>query len=271
MTISSHESGLEVLDLRTDTAFASRALHPRDVNTQMAGLQRLSHALLEKPETILQELVQSAIDLCEADSAGISIVKDDGTEESFYHWVATAGNYSGFLDATLPRNPSACGICLERGHAQHFTVSPKFFEILGVEAPVVTDGILLPWSSGQTRGTIFIMAHDRTEAFDNNDVQLMNMLADFAAMGCKQQQQTAQFVARERAAAAAQMANQLAHEINNPLQSLTNAAYLVSEGATDQDYKSLGYALSHDLRRLSGLVQQLLSLPLENASRHNLL
>ena len=49
------ETGLEVLDLRSDPAFAARSLHQRDIETQMAGLQRLSRALLEQPDTILQD------------------------------------------------------------------------------------------------------------------------------------------------------------------------------------------------------------------------
>jgi hypothetical protein len=264
MEIAVEEAGLEVLDLRTDSAFARRSLHAQDIGAQMAALQRLSRVLLEKPDTILQELVNAAVDLCGADSAGISIEKEDGSEQEFYHWIATAGEYSGFLNAILPRNPSACGLCLERGHPQHFTVSKKFFDILGVEAPLVTDGILLPWKTEDTRGTIFVMAHGRTEAFDENDARLMTMLADFAAMGYRQQKQQARLIVQERAAAAAQMANRLAHEINNPLQSMTNAAYLLAEGGVKEDPKMLGRELSNDIRRLSGLVQELLSLPLDS-------
>jgi hypothetical protein len=263
MEITVEETGLVVLDLRDDNAFASRNLHARDIGTQMAGLQRLSRALVEQPETILQELVNAAVDLCAADSAGISIEKEDGSDQEFYHWIATAGNYSGFLNAILPRYPSACGLCLERGHPQHFTVAKKFFDILGVEAPLVTDGILLPWKAEETRGTIFVMAHGRTEAFDANDARLMTMLADFAAMGYRQQKQQAKIIAQERAAGAAQMAHKLAHEINNPLQSMTNIAYLVEQGGTEQDPKMLGRKLSKDIHRLSGLVGEILSLPFE--------
>jgi hypothetical protein len=263
MEITVEETGLQVLDLRADNAFARRDLHARDIGTQMTGLQRLSRALVEQPETILQELVNAAVDLCGADSAGISIEKEDRSDQEFYHWIATAGDYSGFLNAILPRYPSACGLCLERGHPQHFTVSKKFFDILGVEAPLVTDGILLPWKAEETRGTIFVMAHGRTEAFDANDARLMTMLADFAAMGYRQQKQQAKIIAQERAVGAAQMAHKLAHEINNPLQSMTNIAYLVEQGGTQPDSKMLGHELSKDIDRLSGLVREILSLPFE--------
>jgi hypothetical protein len=256
------DSGLDVLDLRTDALFASRNLHSRDVDAQLAGLQRLSRALLDRPDTILQELVNAAVDLCGADSAGISLEKEDGDDQKFYQWIATAGVYSGFLGAVLPRYPSACGVCLDRGHAQHFTVSKRFFDILGVEAPLITDGILLPWTAEETRGTIFVMAHGRTDAFDVNDTRLMTMLADFAAMGYRHRKQQARLIAQERAEAAAQMANQLAHQINNPLQSMTNAAYLLAE-SSDAESRTLGRAFSNDVARLSDLVKQILSLPLQ--------
>jgi hypothetical protein len=264
MEMTVEQTGLEVLDLRCDAAFGTRSLHVRDIAMQMAGLQRLTRALLEKPETILQELVDAAVDLCGADSAGISIEKEGGSDREFYHWIATSGEYSGFLNAMLPRYPRACGLCLERGHAQHFTVSKRFFDILGVEAPLVTDGILLPWKTEDTRGTIFVMAHGRTEAFDENDARLMTMLADFAAMGFKQQKEQA------RISAAAKMANELAHEINNPLQSMTNAAYLFAEGNAEVDRTALGRDLSNEIGRLSGIVKTLLALPLESARANEL-
>jgi nitrogen-specific signal transduction histidine kinase len=82
--------------------------------------------------------------------------------------------------------------------------------------------------------------HGRTEAFDENDARLMTTLADFAAVGYRQQKQRAQFIIQERAVAVAKMASHLAHEINNPLQSMTNAAFLIAEGKPDCDSKVLG-------------------------------
>jgi hypothetical protein len=258
----SKDTGLEVIDILSDPQFALRKLHVRDVSVQMAGLQRLARAFVENPETILQELVNTAVALCGADSAGISIEREDGTDKDFYHWVATAGAYSGFLNAILPRYPSACGVCLERGRPQLFRVSQRFFEILGVEAPLVTDGILLPWQAEGTRGTIFVMAHGRDEAFDSGDTRMMQMLADFATMGFRQQRQQKRLIAQERAAAAASMANELAHKINNPLQSITNVIYLAARSETNPELRALATDLGGDIKKLSALVQQLLALPL---------
>ena len=255
------DTGLEVIDLQTDPSFAERRLHERDAVTQMEGMRRVARAFVDSPDTVLQELVNAAVELCGADSSGISIERGDGSDADFYQWVATAGAYSGFLNAVLPRWPSACGVCLERGRPQLFRVTQRFFDLLGVVAPEVTDGILLPWDEGETRGTIFIMAHGRDEAFDANDVRMMQVLANFAAMGVRQQRQQRLLMDRARATAAAAMANDLAHRINNPLQSLTNVVYLAGQGLSSGDTKALAGEMSEHLMRLSDVVKKLLALP----------
>jgi hypothetical protein len=257
------DTGLEVVDLQDDQAFSQRRLHHRDASMQMAGMQRLAHAFVKSPDTMLQELVDAAVNLCGADSAGISIERDGRTDDNFYQWVATAGQYADFLNATLPRYPSACGICLERGRPQLFRVTQRFFDLMGVVAPVVTDGILLPWQVEETRGTIWIMAHDRAAAFDGEDLRMMQALADFAAIAVLQQRQRRALLEQARAASAAAMADQLAHRINNPLQSLTNIVYLAAQGITGGDAQKLAQELEGDLARLSLLVKKLLALPIE--------
>jgi hypothetical protein len=256
------DTGLEVLDLHSDLAFSRRRLHSRDVALQMEGMRRLALAFVEHPDTILQELVRAAVDLCGADSAGISIERDeteDRSDANFYHWVATAGEYSSFHDAMLPRYPSACGICIERGQPQLFRVTQRFFDIMGIEAPLVTDGILLPWIVDGTRGTIWIMAHTRTEAFDKDDLTMMQVLANFAAMGVRQQRQQKMLMDQAKAAAAATMANELAHAINNPLQSMTNLVYLAANDSKNNDAKTLAQDLSEPVQRLGVLVGKLLA------------
>jgi len=260
-TLNTADSGLEVLDLQSDPAFAQRDLHVRDVAMQVEGIRRLAGAFVESPDKILQELVNAAVDLCEADSAGISIERADGTDENYYKWIATAGQYGRFLNATLPRTPSACGICLERGRPQRFTVSQQFFDLMGIEAPTVTDGILLPWQVDETRGTIWIMAHQRTAAFDEGDCRLMRVLAEFAALAVGYQRQQAIILEQATAAAAASMANELAHQINNPLQSLTNIVFLASQGNRGPGAQALAEEMSDQIQRLSVLVGKLLQLP----------
>ena len=92
------DTGIEVIDLHENAEFLSRRLHVRDSAAQLEGLQRLARAFVERPETVLQELVDSTVSLCGADSAGISVERPDKTENDYYHWVATAGGLCRILE-----------------------------------------------------------------------------------------------------------------------------------------------------------------------------
>ncbi|HEX3473315.1 MAG TPA: GAF domain-containing protein [Silvibacterium sp.] len=260
---SSADTGLEVTDLESDVSFAARHIRVRDVTVIPEGMRRIAHALVEHPETTLQVLVETAVELCGADSSAISVEKEDRTEDAYYHWVAIAGQYSGMFNVVFPYYPSGCSICLERGRPQHVRAFKRYFDILGITAPVVTDGLMFPWQTDETRGIIYILAHDREEAFDQGDVRIMEILADFAAIGVRQLRQQKLLMERAGLVAEAAMANKLAHKINNPLQSLTNILYLAAKGYHGESAKVVGCQALDDLGRLSSLVRELLSLPLQ--------
>jgi transcriptional regulator with GAF, ATPase, and Fis domain len=257
----SSDTGLEIVDIKSDFAFAARHARARSVTVIPEGMRRIAHALVEDPQTVLQVLVQTAVELCGADSSAISLEKEDRTEDAYYHWVAIAGQYSNLFNAVFPHHPSGCSICLERGRPQRIRADQRYFDKLGVTAEPVTDGLMFPWQTDEVRGTIYILAHTREEAFDQGDCDIMEILADFAAIGVRQMRQQKQLMERAEAAAQAAMANDLAHKINNPLQSLTNVLYLAANGHHGEEAKAVGHQALCDLDRLSSLVRELLDLP----------
>ena len=259
--------GLVITDLQSDASFAARPLRARDVTVIPEGMRRIAHALVEHPATILQVLVETAVELCSADSSAISLEKEDRTEDAYYQWVAIAGVYSGMYNAVFPHYPTGCSICLERGRPQHVRAFKPYFDYLGITAAPVTDGLMFPWQTDEARGTFYILAHDRTEAFDRDDLHMMEILADFAAIGVRQLRQQKLLMERTEAAAQAAMANDLAHKINNPLQSLINVLYLAAEGHNGQAAKTVGHQALCDLERLSSLVRELLDLPYQKLSQ----
>src|ERR1700753_1329349 len=93
------EVGLEVTDAGGESGFRGRRVRKRSVASQMEGISRIAHAFVEKPDKLLQELADTAVSLCNADSAGISLEQEDGNEAEFYRWIATSGQYSEFLGA----------------------------------------------------------------------------------------------------------------------------------------------------------------------------
>ena len=248
-------TGLEVVDLIDNAAFAARQLHTRDITTQVEGLRHLTQAFVTDPDHILDALVSAAIDLCGADSAGVSLERENRTDENYYEWVATAGQYQVFVDALLPRHPSACSVCLDRNRPQLLRVSQLFFDIMKIDAPLVTDGILLPWQAEGQRGTIWILAHGRTEAFDSEDLRMMQIFADFCALALRHKRQQNALLQHTIAVTASSVAEDLAHQIKNPVESLTNLA-LIGSMSDSPEAKSLAGSMSSHIDRLSSLVNK---------------
>jgi phosphoglycerate-specific signal transduction histidine kinase len=61
------------------------------------------------------------------------------------------------------------------------------------------------------------------------------------------------------------MANDLAHQINNPLQTLTNLLFIAKQSSGIGDEKSLALKLENDFERLSSLTKTLLELPTQHS------
>lgn len=254
-------TGLEVCDLESSSPFWKRPIHIRRAASQVERVEHLVQAFLEFPESILQELVNAAVELCGADTAGISLRELDANGNPFYRWIATAGLHITLLDAHLPSELSACEICVSRGSPQLLRVSQDFVGLLGVDATIVTDGLMLPWQVDGRYGTLCIVAHGKSEAFDSEDLKMMRVLSKFAARGVRQQRHHRLLLEKVEHRAAAAMAHELAHDINNPLQALMNILYLASQDQSTSDTRLLARHMSNDLQRLAALVKNLLESP----------
>lgn len=249
------DSGFVLRDLLADREFILRAAKPRDMNRESVALRRLSRLFAESPETVLQELVNTAVEFCGAESAGISLEEpEDGT----FRWVAVAGSFAQYLGGRTQRHHSPCGTCLDSGRAQLYVVTKPFYDSLGVTAEPIIDGMLIPWSNEFMRGTLWAVSHASAEAFSPEDYELLNSLADFASIILRHQHQQKLLRETERIKGVAEMAHKLAHRINNPLQSLTNTLFLAQHG--EGNAEAFLAQADADLQRLSQQVAKLLNL-----------
>ena len=223
------------------------------------AMRRLVRSVLNSDESVLQELVNIAVDLCGADSAGLSLVLPNATDSVCHRWVATAGKYTPFMGVDLPRYPSACGVSLERGGPQHFRFEPEYFEILGIEAQPISDGITLPWQIDDLQGTLFILSHQRHEAFDLRDCQMMELLSDFAALAIRQRRHQDDFLKQAARTSAISMLGHDTVAALNPLQTLIHVLYM-SEGGVNTGGAHL-FGTGDQMQLLSKLAHKMLALP----------
>lgn len=161
----------------------SRERRGGDSARENDAIHALVRELTAKPPRIFQLLVDIAVDLCRAGSAGISLREraPDGSE--LVRWVAVAGQLAGYVGATTPADGSPCGVCLARGAPQLFEQPARHFAYLADLPAVIDEALVVPFlTNGDLRGTIWVHSHDGALRFDAEDTRLMTTLADFASL-----------------------------------------------------------------------------------------
>lgn len=176
---------MELHDLLSDREFLDRRNISNRAEKQFEALQTLALVFSESPSVVLQKLVDIAVEFCGADSSGISLEEagDDGSLR--FRWVAISGTFSQYVHGTTPRFFSPCGTCLSTGRPQHYRLTKPYYDFLGVTAEPINDGMLIPWTSDESRGTIWAVSHGSRQTFSPDDYKLLSTLADFAGISVR--------------------------------------------------------------------------------------
>lgn len=159
-----------------------RPSRPSDHAAENHALVALAQELSSRTG-ILQKLVEVALALCGAHSAGISLLQED---EQNFHWPAIAGRWAAHVGGCMPRDLSPCGTVLDRKAPQLFSHPERYYHSLSSTAPLIDEALLIPfYVDGKAVGTIWIIAHDASRRFDSEDLRVMTNLAQFASAACQ--------------------------------------------------------------------------------------
>jgi signal transduction histidine kinase len=216
-----------------------RALRARDPEKESKALQTLATAIIENPRGILKCLVRLAIELCEAGSAGVSLLEktDDG---QVFRWVALAGAFAPHEGGSTPYSWSPCELCLEKNAPILVSYPERYFTYLKQTAPQIIEGLVVPLRTGRkAAGTIWIVSHDPDRKFDSEDVRIMTCLATFAGVAMHL---NASIEAAEREQ---KRAEESERELADQGRELTRS---------NADLQQFAYSISHDLQEPLRLV-----------------
>jgi signal transduction histidine kinase/ActR/RegA family two-component response regulator len=175
-----HQSPLRLKDVDINSELLNRPHKPPNYEAENQALMALARTLANAPATILQRLAETALRLCRADTAGISLLDEkDGAE--VFRWEALAGVFSDRLNATMPRDASPCGTTIDRNATQLMYMAERIFPALKSEPPIV-EALLIPFHVGHKPiGTVWVVAHDERRKFDQEDERIIKTLAQFAS------------------------------------------------------------------------------------------
>jgi hypothetical protein len=159
--------------------FRRRSRFP-NYEAERNALVALSKTMADSPQMILQRLVETALQLCHAGTAGISLLEKHNGEE-IIRWEALAGAYADRRNSMMPRNASPCGTTIERNTTQLMFMAERLFPALKAEPPVV-EALHVPFAvEGRPIGTVWVVAHDEGRKFDQEDERIVKTLAQFAS------------------------------------------------------------------------------------------
>jgi PAS domain S-box-containing protein len=158
-----------------------RPTRPVDYAAENQALIALAQELARSPEGILQKLADTALRLCCAHSAGLSLL-EEGDGKKDFHWRAIAGQWAPHLNGGTPRNFSPCGTVLDQNAAMICSHPEVDFAYWQSVRPVLEEALLVPfYIKGEAVGTIWVVAHDISHSFDAEDLRVMTSLGAFAA------------------------------------------------------------------------------------------
>jgi PAS domain S-box-containing protein len=158
-----------------------RPSRPADFVAENQALIALAQTLATAPETVLQKLADTALILCRAHSAGLSLLEEPDQKRRF-HWRAIAGEWASHRGGGTPREFGPCGTVLDRNTAMLCSHPERDFPYFGEVTPLLEEALLIPfYVKEEAIGTIWVVSHDQNRRFDKEDLRLMTNLGTFAA------------------------------------------------------------------------------------------
>jgi PAS domain S-box-containing protein len=158
-----------------------RPSRPPDHEKENRALMALAQALANSPDTILQNLADTILEVCQANSAGISLLTKGDNGKNFY-WPAIAGSWKSHIGGGTPRNVGPCGDVLDRNTSLLFSHVERRYTYLQPVTPLVEEALLVPfYVGGKAVGTLWAVAHNDIRKFDAEDERIMSSLGKFAS------------------------------------------------------------------------------------------
>jgi GAF domain-containing protein len=169
-------AGVPLESVLATTELDVRPSRPPDYQVENRALVTLGRALANSPRTILQILTNTVLEILGSESAGISLVTDDGQR---FYWPAIAGVWQPHIGGGTPRDFSPCGDVLDRDAPLLF----RHFERRYSYLPPVEECLLVPFHvRDRAVGTIWAVTQTQTaRGFDREDRRILQSLGSFAS------------------------------------------------------------------------------------------
>jgi two-component sensor histidine kinase len=233
-----------------------RAPKAVDYLGEKLALQDIAAQMLDHPEQLLPKLVQRAMQITGAASAGISAFEEQEGSPGIFRWCFLHGELARFEGATTPRNYSPCGVCLDRFEPTLTRHPERYYSWISDAGVVCPEVLLVPiyLAEGQPLGTLWIVA-EQENYFDSGHARVMRELASFAGIALAM----VQTQHRLQAAVAQQetLTSEMSHRIKNLFAVVDAMISFTKRSATSADeFAAILHGRLHALASANALVRQ---------------
>ena len=179
-TIPGKEKAASLASIITTAELSRRPSRSPDFAAENRALVGLAQVMAGSPDRILQELAETALNLCRAHSAGFSLLHPDSRRFSS---PVIIGQWARHMGAGALVDSGPCATVLESNVPQLMSRPERHFTYLASVKPPMEEVLLIPfYFKGKAIGTIWVMSHDETLRFDAEDLRVMTNLSAFATM-----------------------------------------------------------------------------------------
>jgi signal transduction histidine kinase len=158
----------------------ARPLRTRDLESESKAFRILARVMANSPPQLPDTLLQLALELCRAGTAGIGLVETLPGGESIFRWTSVAGLLKKNLEDFTPRDFDLCEVSFDRNTPQLFLDPARHFLLLPDLPVPVVEALVVPLLGPSQGGAIWIFSHEEGVVFDSEDMRILTDLADFA-------------------------------------------------------------------------------------------
>jgi transcriptional regulator with GAF, ATPase, and Fis domain len=162
---------------------AARGSALPDYLTEKLALQDLARQMSDHPKQVLPRLVKLAMEIGEADSAGVSVLEPSTNE---FRWYGLTGLLATFEGARTPRNHSPCGVCLDMKGPILMDRPERMYEWIRDADISVPELLLVPLNVPglESIGTLWVVSN-KPGHFTEGHARVFTELSTFAGMALR--------------------------------------------------------------------------------------
>lgn len=150
-----------------------------NLRAEVAAFGELSQILAVDPHHAVRRFTQVALRLCDAGSAGLSLLRPNASGHADFEWEVVSGAMDYHEGDATPQNFSPCGLCLDAGMATLLSRPEREFTYLSRVQPTIFEALYVPLydNARKALGVLWVVQHDPVARFCVNDLRIMEQLA----------------------------------------------------------------------------------------------